>query len=86
MRNALVPRSVVSAAVIFIATVTPLASFIVPAHDGPGIGNCGFNPVCLLIPGLPELDHDIDLTKNPGDPQGSAGAADISPAPGGGSG
>lgn len=35
------------------------------ASAAPGDGSCGFNPLCLLVPALPNLDHDVDLTQDP---------------------
>lgn len=37
-----------------------------PAAADPGSGPCtGFDLVCHMVPVLPDLDHDIDLTKDP---------------------
>jgi hypothetical protein len=34
-----------------------------PALADPGMPPCGMlSPVCNLVPTMPELDHDIDLT------------------------
>jgi hypothetical protein len=41
-----------------------------PAHAGPTPGQCGLamSFICAMIPALPELDHDIDLTQDPNGP------------------
>jgi hypothetical protein len=38
-------------------------AFAAPSAADPGQPGCApFSPVCNLLPTLPELDHDIDLT------------------------
>ena len=55
----------------------------VPASAAPD-NPCGqaFIPVCSFIPLLPNLDHDVDLTTDPGALNGDAGSA-LHPGPGG---
>ncbi len=45
--------------------VTAAALFAAaPATADPGMPPCGMlTPVCNMVPTMPELDHDIDLTK-----------------------
>lgn len=36
---------------------------VAPALADPGMPPCGaLSPVCNLVPTMPELDHDVDLT------------------------
>jgi hypothetical protein len=48
------------------------------AGADPGTSPCGpfSNPICAFIPLLPELDHDVDLTMDPGVLNGN-GATDV---------
>lgn len=64
MRNIALPVTVIAA---MVATAISLSS---PAHAGPNPGQCGFAMafICSMIPALPELDHDIDLTQDPNGP------------------
>jgi hypothetical protein len=39
--------------------------FAPAAAADPGNDPCGWNPICSLFPVLPNLDHDVDLTKDP---------------------
>jgi len=61
-----------------LAAATYLAS---PAEADPNGGPCGlaFVPICSLIPALPNLDHDVDLTTDPNGLTGGGGADQTSP-------
>lgn len=57
-----------STAIVAVAAAAIAFTFAPPAHAGPNDGPCGagFNPWCLAIPVLPNLDHDVDLTTGGG--------------------
>lgn len=59
-----------------VAAVTAAAPVSADQSGGP----CGLfsNPLCALVPVLPNLDHDVDLTKDPNGLTDDSGAA---PAP-----
>lgn len=42
-------------------------SLSTPAEASPNPGPCGLAmvPICSIVPLLPELDHDVDLTQDP---------------------
>ena len=52
----------------------------VPAGADPNVSPCGLSlvPYCAFIPMLPELDHNVDLTTDPGALSG-AGSGDLQP-------
>lgn len=54
-----------------------------PAAAVPGDGPCsgGLNPLCLLVPTLPNLDHDVDLTEDPHGLDGAYGQPAPAPQP-----
>ncbi len=46
------------------ATIAGALFAAAPAGANPGMPNCGqLNFVCNLIPTMPDLDHDVDMTK-----------------------
>ena len=57
--------SLVRALALAAGGVTAAALFAAaPAAADPGMPPCGMlAPVCNMVPTMPELDHDIDLTK-----------------------
>ncbi|HME75610.1 MAG TPA: fibronectin-binding protein [Mycobacterium sp.] len=72
-------RKTTIAAVGAVAAAIYLAA---PASADPNVSPCGlaFVPFCALIPVLPDLDHDVDLTKDPGAVSGAGG--DLQPGTG----
>jgi hypothetical protein len=80
-------RNVAVAALGTVATGLLLAA---PAGADPGFDPCRsmFNPICRMVPIMPDLDHDIDLTQDPnGMTDGQGGQAAIAQPdtrPGGG--
>jgi hypothetical protein len=74
-------RKTTIAAVGAVAAAMYLA---VPAGADPNVSPCGlaFAPFCALIPALPDLDHDVDLTKDPGALSGTGGGGDLQPGAG----
>lgn len=57
-------------------TIAALA-FAAPASADPGMPDCGqLSFVCSLIPTMPDLDHDVDMTK-----MGPPGAVPAAPLP-----
>jgi len=57
------------------ATWAAAVGLSAPAHAGPTPGQCGLamSFICAMIPALPELDHDIDLTQDPNGPTAAPG-------------
>ncbi|CQD17536.1 hypothetical protein BN1232_03928 [Mycobacterium lentiflavum] len=55
------------AAIVLLGTVVAGLNFAVPAGADPGFDPCHsmFNPICRMVPIMPDLDHDIDLTQDP---------------------
>lgn len=72
MRTIMMPAIVVAG-----ATAIALAA---PAGADPTDGPCGFTPIpiCAFVPELPNLDHDVDLTKDPHALDGATGG-DLAP-------
>jgi hypothetical protein len=60
-------RDITVAATVIAGAVATAISLSAPAHAGPNSGQCGFamNFICSMIPALPDLDHDVDLTQDP---------------------
>jgi hypothetical protein len=56
------------AAIIVVGTVATGLYLAVPAGADPGSDPCGAAAVfvCRLVPSMPDLDHDVDLTQDPG--------------------
>jgi len=56
-----------AAAPLIAGAVATAISLSAPAEAGPNPGPCGFTiiPICSMIPVLPDLDHDVDLTQDP---------------------
>lgn len=54
-------------AVIVVGIVATGLYLAVPAGADPGFDPCRSIalPVCRLVPMMPDLDHDVDLTQNP---------------------
>ena len=47
-----------------VGVVTAALCAAAPAAADPGMPNCGqLSFVCNMIPTMPELDHDVDMTK-----------------------
>jgi hypothetical protein len=55
------------AAIILSGTVATGLYLAVPAGADPGFDPCRANvtPFCRMVPMMPDLDHDVDLTQNP---------------------
>jgi hypothetical protein len=55
------------AAIITLGAVTTGLYVAAPAGADPGFDPCRatFIPVCRLVPTMPDLDHDVDLSQNP---------------------
>jgi hypothetical protein len=74
------------AAIIALGSVTTGVYFAVPAGADPGFDPCRAIaiPICRLVPIMPDLDNDVDLTQNPdGLTDGQGGqSADIQPGAG----
>lgn len=69
-------RTLRKAAIVLLGTVVTGLSFAGPADADPGDDPCHsvFNPICRMVPIMPDLDHDIDLTQDPnGTPGGPGG-------------
>jgi hypothetical protein len=74
------------AAIIALGTVTTGLYLAIPAGADPGDDPCRAIaiPICRLVPIMPDLDNDVDLTQNPdglNDGQGGQ-SADIQPGAG----
>ena len=56
------------AAIIALGTMATGLYVAVPAGADPGSDPCRnlFIPICRLLPIMPDLDHDLDLTELPG--------------------
>jgi hypothetical protein len=54
-------------AIILLGTVATGVYLAVPAGADPGFDPCRatFIPICRMLPTMPDLDHDVDLTQNP---------------------
>jgi hypothetical protein len=66
-------------AIAVLGTVATGLFLAVPAGADPGFDPCHamFSPICRMVPIMPDLDHDIDLTQDPNamtDGQGGQGA------------
>lgn len=75
-------------ATIIVGIVTTGLCVAVPASADPGFDPCRSIaiPVCRLIPLMPDLDHDVDLTENPnGLVEGQGGGSQPSGGQSGGS-
>ena len=59
--------STIETVLVAVAVTVAAVSLAAPASADPSGGPCGFlpNPLCAMIPMLPNLDHDVDLTKDP---------------------
>jgi hypothetical protein len=59
--------STIGAVLVAAGAAVAAVSLAAPASADPSGGPCGFlpNPLCAMIPVLPNLDHDVDLTKDP---------------------
>jgi hypothetical protein len=82
-------RTVRKAAIAVLGAVVTGACLAAPAGADPGFDPCRsmFNPICRMVPIMPDLDHDIDLTQDPNgmtDGQGGQGAVTPSDTPHGG--
>jgi hypothetical protein len=55
------------AAIIVSGILTTGLCLAVPAGADPGFDPCRANvtPFCRMVPMMPDLDHDVDLTQNP---------------------
>ena len=53
------------AAIIALGTVTTGLYLAIPAGADPGVDPCRAIPICRLVPIMPDLDDDVDLTQNP---------------------
>lgn len=64
------------AAIVLLGTVVAGLVFAVPAGADPDYDPCHsmFNPICRMVPMMPDLDHDIDLTQDPNGPTGGQSA------------
>jgi hypothetical protein len=78
-----------TAAIIVVGTVTTGLYLAIPAGADPGADPCGAIaiPICRLIPIMPDLDNDVDLTQNPDGLNGGQGgqsgqSADLQPGAG----
>jgi hypothetical protein len=74
------------AAIIALGTVTTGLYLAIPAGANPSDDPCRAIaiPICRLVPIVPDLDHDVDLTQNPdglNDGQGGQ-STDIQPGAG----
>lgn len=69
--------STIGAALVAVGATVAVVSLAAPASADPSGGPCGLppNPFCALIPVLPDLDHDVDLTKDPNALVDGAGTA-----------
>jgi hypothetical protein len=58
--------------IVAIAPIAVALGVAVPASADPGDDPCqlAVNFLCKFVPIAPDLDHDIDLTKNPADIDG----------------
>ncbi|OSC31565.1 hypothetical protein B8W69_03730 [Mycobacterium vulneris] len=63
-------RSITVGLTVIVGALATVISLSSPAHAGPNPGQCGFamSFICSMIPALPELDHDIDLTQDANGP------------------
>jgi hypothetical protein len=75
-----VRTSTIHAVLVAVGLTVAAVSLAAPASADPSGGPCGFlpNPLCAMLPVLPNLDHDVDLTKDPNALVDSTGTA---PAP-----
>jgi hypothetical protein len=74
-------RVLIASAVVAIGAAAATAGLARPAVAGPDDDSCkaALSPLCSLVPAMPDLDHDIDLTQDqtalaPGDPAAPPGA------------
>ncbi len=67
--------AVKKAGIVVLGTVVTGLYLAVPAGADPGNDPCRstFIPICRMLPIMPDLDHDIDLTQ---DPNGLSGGQD----------
>jgi hypothetical protein len=74
-------RTTTAAATLIAGAVATAISLSARAEAGPNPGPCGFTliPICLMIPVMPDLDHDVDLTQDPNGLNGRA-TGDLAPA------
>lgn len=63
-------RTIAATLAAVAATAATAIGLSSPAHAGPTRGQCGLamSFICAMIPALPELDHDVDLTQDPNGP------------------
>lgn len=59
--------TIIVAAIVIVGTAATAISISAPAQAGPNVGPCGSTiiPICSIIPVMPELDDDLDLTQDP---------------------
>jgi hypothetical protein len=71
---------IIPVAGIVIAGAAATISLSGTAHAQPNAGPCRFMimPICSIIPVMPELDHDVDLTTDPNALNSDAGG-DLGP-------
>lgn len=69
-------RAITAAAIVIVETTAMAISICAPAQAGPNVGPCrsAIVPICSIIPVMPELDDDIDLTQDPNGDHGDSGA------------
>ncbi len=70
------------AAIVLSGAVTAGLSFAAPAGADPGFDPCHSTVpfLCRMFPMMPDLDHDIDLSQDPGAWTGGQGPANPSGA------
>jgi hypothetical protein len=63
-------RIIIAAVTVIAAAALTAVDLSSPAHAGPTPGQCGIamSFICSMIPALPDLDHDIDLTQDSNGP------------------
>jgi hypothetical protein len=71
--------STIGAVLVAAGAAVAAVSAVAPASADPSGGPCGLfsNPLCAFVPILPNLDHDVDLTKDPNALVDGAGTASV---------